>query len=114
MPSAATDDFQPDFSPNGRRIVFDRYNQVQDDLYVMKANGSRLRALTNTGDLDLSPAFSPNGKKVVFERDNSTFTVANIVVVDSRGLNRHVTPLTMNAVPVQDFEPGWQPLTRRR
>jgi Tol biopolymer transport system component len=114
LPSAATDDFQPDFSPNGKRIVFDRYNQVQDDLYVMKTNGSRLRALTNTGDLDLSPAFSPNGKKVVFERDNADFTVANVVVVDSRGLNRNVTPLTMNAVPVQDFEPGWQPLPRRR
>ena len=71
MPSAATDDFQPDFSPNGKRIVFDRYNQVQDDLYVIKTNGSGLRALTNTSDLDLSPAFSPNGKKVIFERDNT-------------------------------------------
>ena len=78
----------------------------------MKANGSRLRALTSTSDLELSPAFSPNGAKVVFERDNTDFTVANIVVVDSRGLNRDVTPLTMNVVPVQDFEPGWQPLTR--
>lgn len=114
LPSAATDDFQPDFSPNGKRLVFDRYNQVQDDLYVIRTDGSRLRALTNTSDLDLSPAFSPNGAKVVFERDNTDFTVANVVVVDSRGLNRDVTPLTLNAVPVQDFEPGWQPRTRRR
>jgi Tol biopolymer transport system component len=113
-PSAATDDFQPDFSPDGRRIVFDRYNQIQDDLYVMSANGSRLRALTNTSDLDLSPAFSPNGAKVAFERDNAAFTVANVVLVDSDGLNRNVTPLTLNAAPVQDFEPGWQPLTGRR
>jgi hypothetical protein len=80
----------------------------------MKANGSRLRALTRTNDLELSPAFSPNGAKVVFERDNTDFTVANVVVVDSRGLNRNFTPLTMNAVPVQDFEPGWQPRNRRR
>jgi Tol biopolymer transport system component len=64
MPSAATDDFQPDFSPIGKRIVFDRYNQVQDDLYVMRTNGSGLKALTNTSDLELSPAFSPNGAKV--------------------------------------------------
>jgi Tol biopolymer transport system component len=110
MPSAATDDFQPDFSPDGKRIVFDRYNQLHDDLYVMNANGSGQRALTNTSDLDLSPAFSPNGAKVAFERDNTDFTVANVVLVDSSGLNQNITPLTTNAVPVQDFEPGWQPL----
>jgi Tol biopolymer transport system component len=114
MPSAATNDFQPDFSPDGKLIVFDRFNQVQDDLYVMTANGSGLNALTNTSDLDLSPAFSPNGAKVIFERDNADFTVANIVVVDSHGLNGNVHPLTTNAAPVQDFEPGWQPLPRGR
>ena len=114
MPSRTTDDYQPDFSPDGKRFVFDRYNQVQDDLYVMNADGSCLRALTNTQDLDLSPAFSPDGKQVVFERDNTDFSVANIVVVDSRGLNRNVTPLTKNAVPVQDLEPGWQRLTSGR
>jgi Tol biopolymer transport system component len=109
-PSAATDDYQPDFSPNGKTIVFDRYNQIQDDLYVMKADGSGAQALTNTSELDLSPAYSPDGRKVIFERDNMDFTMANIVTVDSTGLNQDVTPLTTNSVPVQDFEPGWQPL----
>ena len=62
VPSAATDDFQPLNSRlDGKRIVFDRYNQVQDDLYVMRTNGSGLKALTNTSDLELSAAFSPNG-----------------------------------------------------
>ena len=57
---------------------------------------------------------SPNGTKVIFERDNTDFTVANVVLVDARGLNQNFTPLTTNAVPVQDFEPGWQPRNPRR
>lgn len=110
-PSASTDDYQPDFSPNGQRVVFDRYNQTQDDLFVMNADGSGQTALTDsTSDLDLSPAFAPDGTKVAFERDDAGFTVANITLVDSAGLNQNITPLTSNAPPVQDFEPGWQPL----
>ena len=110
-PSAASDDFQPDYAPNGKRIVFDRFNQTQDDLFVMRADGSHQKALTSgASDLDLSPAFAPNGAKVAFERDNAAFTVADVVLVNSRGLNQNVTPLTTNSVPVQDFEPGWQPL----
>ena len=110
-PSAASNDFQPDYAPNGKRIVLDRLNQTQDDLFVMRADGSHQTALTSgASDLDLSPAFAPNGAKVAFERDNAAFTVANVVLVSSRGLNQNLTPLTTNSVPVQDFEPGWQPL----
>ena len=31
-PSAASDGFQPDYAPDGKRVVFDRYDQAQDDL----------------------------------------------------------------------------------
>lgn len=110
-PSATTDDFQPDFSPDGGRIVFDRYRASQDDLFVMRADGSSPRPLTTGSDiLDLSPAFAPDGSGVIFERDAPDFSVANIGVVDSRGTDRHFVALTHNEAPVQDFEPAWQAL----
>jgi Tol biopolymer transport system component len=110
-PSAGFDAYQPDVAPDGQRIVFDRYDQSQDDLWIMNADGSGQAPLTSgTGDWDLSPAFAPDGEKVVFERDAPGFTVANIFTVDPTGLNQDPTPLTSNAAPVQDFEPGWQPL----
>src|SRR5918994_578399 len=112
-PSAGFDAFQPDVSPDGQRIVFDRYDQSQDDLWIMNADGSGQAALTSGSNYwDLSPAFAPDGEKVAFERNAPDFTVANIFTVDPTGLEQNPTPLTSNAAPVQDFEPGWQPLNR--
>jgi Tol biopolymer transport system component len=110
-PSAGFDAFQPDVSPDGQRIVFDRFDQSQDDLWIMNADGSGQAALTSGSNYwDLSPAFAPDGDKVVFERNAPGFTVANIFTVDPTGVDQNPTPLTSNAAPVQDFEPGWQPL----
>ena len=55
---------------------------------MMRTNGSGLTALTNTPDLDPLAGVLPNGAKVVFERDTADFTLANVVIVDSRGLNQ--------------------------
>ena len=109
--SATHDAYQPDFAPSGRRVVFDFYDQSQDDLWVVNVDGSGLAQLTSgTTDWDLSPAFSPDGNRVAFERDAPGFTVANIFTVSSTGLDQNPTGLTSNSAPVQDFEPAWQAL----
>jgi Tol biopolymer transport system component len=109
--SASHDAYQPDFAPNGKRVVFDFYDQSQDDLWVVNLDGSGLSQLTSgADDLDLSPAFSPDGSRVAFERDAPGFTVANIFTASSTGLDQGVTGLTSNVAPAQTFQPAWQAL----
>jgi TolB protein len=57
----------PQFSPNGRKIVFYRACHIA----VMRANGSGEQALTAPPDetCDSAPDFSPDGKKIAFAQD---------------------------------------------
>jgi dipeptidyl aminopeptidase/acylaminoacyl peptidase len=57
-------DSQPDFSRDGRTIVFSRGG----DIYSVRADGSGQRTLTSGPEVDERPIFSPNGRIVVFER----------------------------------------------
>jgi Tol biopolymer transport system component len=109
-PSATNSAYQPDWSPDGSAVVFDRYNGIQDDLAVVSRAGSSQTPLTSGDDLDFDPAFAPDGETVALERNAPDFSFANIFRVDSRDLNGHEVALTHNTTPVQDFEPAWQAL----
>ena len=53
---------EPDFSPNGRRIVYTRPHGIFD----MRVLGSDVRQLTNKSDG--APDYSPNGEKIIYLR----------------------------------------------
>ena len=68
----------PSISPDGRWIAFDSGDAGEPgskgDIYVMRADGSRKRALTDRPpvvegepfDLAQNPAFSPNGRRIMY------------------------------------------------
>jgi Tol biopolymer transport system component len=58
------------WSPDGGSIVFFMGdNDYELDVYVMDANGSNVRRLTDWGGLDLFPVWSPDGQWIAFASD---------------------------------------------
>lgn len=56
-----SDGFGPSWSPDGRMIAFSRVmpETGRGDIYVMNADGSDVRRLTNSAEVELWPAWSP-------------------------------------------------------
>jgi Tol biopolymer transport system component len=57
---------QPRFSPDGSRIVFVSNRTKNDDVWLMRRDGSQQTQLTTDNKDDTDPAFSPDGQKIVF------------------------------------------------
>jgi Tol biopolymer transport system component len=65
-PNSAANDAMPDFSPDGRRIVFRSARDGNDEIYVMNADGTGARRLTQHEATDTMPAFSSRGDRIAF------------------------------------------------
>lgn len=94
------------WSPNGRQIAFMRVHKASPEtsaLYVMRADGTHLKRLTNGRFTEHRPAWSPDGKVIVFERDiTPEESDLFLIRVDGGGLRR-LTQLG-NAMA-----PAWSP-----
>jgi Tol biopolymer transport system component/serine/threonine protein kinase/tetratricopeptide (TPR) repeat protein len=100
-------DVQPDWSPDGQRIVFASDRDGALDLYLMNADGSDVRRLTHNTAEDFAPAWSPDGGKIAFtsKRDGND----EIYVMDADGSNQ--TNISRN--PASDSRPAWSPDGKR-
>lgn len=59
-------DYQPDWSSDGRWIVFDRYDHDAVELWAMDLRDRTTLQLTSGGAVNVEPRFSPDGKRLVF------------------------------------------------
>ncbi|MGE0864365.1 MAG: protein kinase [Vicinamibacterales bacterium] len=60
---------QLDVSPDGKLVVLASSNRGQEDLFVVAADGSALRHLTNDRYRDRNPRWAPDGRRIVFYSD---------------------------------------------
>jgi TolB protein len=59
-------DYQPDWSSDGRWIVFARYDHDAVELWSLDMRDGKTRQLTSGGAVNVEPRFSPDGKRLAF------------------------------------------------
>jgi len=59
----------PEYSANGRQIVYAAHRDGDSEIFTIRANGTHRRKLTDNSVQDIEPAFSPNGRHIIFSRN---------------------------------------------
>jgi TolB protein len=95
-----------DWSPDGKKIIFEAEGPRSHDVYVINTDGSGRTNLTDDSELDIDPAWSPDGKKIAFASyragsSNDIYTMD----ADGSGVAR-----VTKTPDVDDRAPEWQPL----
>ena len=86
--SADSQNWLPAWSPDGAQLAFTSNRDGQPDLYVINADGSGLRRLTNHPGIDTSPTWSPQGHQLAFVSDRTGSPQVYVVGADGTGLRR--------------------------
>ena len=106
---------QPDWSPDGSRIVFtspcpDRQEQYPDSqIFIINADGTGITPLSSGRIGDFDPAWSPDGSRIAFT--TMLDGIAQIAVLNLADLT--VTHLTQTSndvrFPQESSQPVWSP-----
>ena len=59
-------DYQPDWSPDGKAIVYTSYQKDAMELWLLDVAGGKTTQLTSGGAVNVEPRWSPDGKRIVF------------------------------------------------
>jgi Tol biopolymer transport system component/imidazolonepropionase-like amidohydrolase len=82
---------QPQWSPDGRRVVFQAYWAGDYDVWVVNRDGSGLEQLTVGPFDDREPSWSPDGTRVVFSSDRGGSYDIWEVIVEGNDVRRLTT-----------------------
>ena len=90
----------PDWSPDGKRIVYETRIGFDREIMVMNADGTSKENLTRDPDSSQhSPAFSPNGRKIVY------LSASKIWKMRPDGTGK----VLLNGPDVWGLVPDWRP-----
>jgi len=106
---------QPSWSPDGLQLVFispcggraDFFETIYNEssLYVINADGTGLKQLTQSPGSDFEPAWSPDGRSIAFTSVRDGFRQIYSLDVSSLA----VTLLTNTTNTIESSQPSWSP-----
>ena len=112
-------DYQPDWSPDGKWIVFSRYNKDAVELMLLELTTKQTRPLTNGGHVNVDARWSPDGKKIAFVSTQGTGHFHVFLADMSAGAEPVVKQLTKERKSVvsryyysaidHEISPTWSP-----
>jgi Tol biopolymer transport system component len=107
---------QPSWSKDGKQIVFTStraaanpavYNANDYEIYVMNADGTGIKRITNNTFTDWSPVWSPDGKQIAFASNRDNYFGSDVFTMSVDG--SLVTRLTNSQPSVHAGGPAWDP-----
>jgi TolB protein len=102
VPITYSANYDPTFSPDGKRMIFIKLLEGHEQLFVADAGGNNERQLTRDGNDKEDPAWSPDGGRlayIVIGPKNSM----HMMNIDGTG-DRILTPPTQSPI-----HPAWMP-----
>jgi Tol biopolymer transport system component len=95
--------FGPKWSPGGSRFVYCSNSTGNWELYTCRINGSGVRRLTQTNDLETLPIWSPDGSEILFTSTRDGISEIHVMKADGTD-RRGLTHTGYN-----NYQPRWSP-----
>lgn len=95
--------YQPDWSPDGTRIVFSSNRDDNREIYTMTMTGADLQRLTHDDALDDQPVWSPDGRAIAYSSNRGGSRDIFLMRADG-SQQRNLSPH-----PAIDTRPHWLP-----
>jgi len=100
--ASTRNDYNPQYSPNGKRIAFISQRTGRDEVWVCNSDGSGVVQLTSlSAAITGCPRWSPDGARIVFD-SNADGTFHVYVIDASGGQPKHLTD-----APADDAVASW-------
>jgi eukaryotic-like serine/threonine-protein kinase len=81
----------PSLSPDGKWLAYSSSSSPQEDIYIIRTDGTGLRQLTNDAPKDRVPRWSPDGKSIAFYSDRKNRNEIWAVAPDGNGTLEQLT-----------------------